>query len=249
MDEARAFVFENDLATPPDRDRLLVVETPSFLRHVIPLAAYNWPAPFEADPVGIYMVTPPGSPELWREHNYASISSTSVHEAYPGHHLQHAAAATNPSRVRALSMSAAEFDEGWAFYCERMMKDAGFENTPANRFILHTEAVWRAARLILDIRLHRGEIQIDEAVDFLVERTGFERAVAWSEVRRYTSTPTYPLSYLYGRHMLESLRDRVAKHLGRAFKLKEFHDTLLYGGMMPVSIAARLFDLKPVGPE
>jgi uncharacterized protein (DUF885 family) len=43
-----------------------------------------------------------------REHNRSSISNTSVHEAYPGHHLQLSAAITNPSLVRLFS-AAPEF--------------------------------------------------------------------------------------------------------------------------------------------
>ena len=244
MDRARDFIVEHDLATLPDQDRLRVIETPSFERHLIPFAAYYQPARFDPDPIGTYVVTPPASPDMWREHNYASISNTSVHEAYPGHHLQLAAATANPSLVRALSLSAAEFDEGWAFYCERMMKEAGFDDTPVHRWVMHTDAIWRSARIILDIRLHRGEMSVDEGVAFLIEHTGFEHPAALAEVKRYTGTPTYALSYLYGRHMIEALRDRVKARMGPAFNLKFFHDTLIYGGTMPVSFAERLFDAK-----
>jgi uncharacterized protein (DUF885 family) len=114
MDRARAFVVEHGLATPPDEDHLRVIETPSFIRHLIPFAAYYEPAKFDPAPMGTYIVTPPSSPEMMREHNRASISNTSVHEAYPGHHLQLSAAITNPSLVRLFS-GAPEFAEGWAF--------------------------------------------------------------------------------------------------------------------------------------
>jgi uncharacterized protein (DUF885 family) len=244
MDRTRAFVVEHDLATLPEQDRLKVMETPSFDRHLIPFAAYYQPPRFDPDPAGTYVVTPPGAPEMWREHNYAAISNTSVHEAYPGHHLQLSAANANPSLARALSLSAAEFDEGWAFYCERMMKEAGFDDTPTNQYVLHTDAIWRSVRIILDVRLHRGEIGLQEAVQFMIDRTGFEYPAALAEVKRYTSTPTYQLSYLYGRHMIERLRDRVRSRMGPAFSLKFFHDTLIYGGSMPVSFAGRLFDAK-----
>jgi uncharacterized protein (DUF885 family) len=244
MDRARAFIVEHDLATPPAQDRLKVIETPPYQRHLIPFAAYYQPPRFDPDPAGTYIVTPPGSPDMWREHNYASISNTSVHEAYPGHHMQLAGANQNPSLVRALSLSAAEFDEGWAFYCERMMKDAGFDATPRHRWVMHTDAIWRAVRIILDVKLHRGEIGFDEAIDFMIDKTSFERPAALAEVKRYTSTPTYQLSYLYGRHMIESLRDRVRDRMGPAFNLKFFHDTLIYGGTMPVSFSARLFEAK-----
>lgn len=242
MDAARAFVVERGIATPPDEDHLNVIETPSFIRHLIPFAAYYEPARFDPSPVGTYIVTPPSSPEMMREHNRSSISNTSVHEAYPGHHLQLSAAITNPSLVRLFS-GAPEFAEGWAFYCERMMKEAGFDDTPKGWYIVHTDAIWRATRIILDVELHRGLIGFEEAVDRLVAETGFERPAALAEVKRYTSTPTYQLSYLFGRHMIERLKADVAAREGRDFSAKRFHDTLIYGGTMPVSYARRLFEV------
>jgi uncharacterized protein (DUF885 family) len=243
MDAARAFVADHGIATLPEEDHLEVIETPGFIRHLVPFAAYYDPAKFDPVPVGTYIVTPPSSPEMMREHNRSSIGNTSVHEAYPGHHLQLSAAITNASLVRLFS-GAPEFTEGWAFYCERMMKEAGFEDTPKGWFVLHTDAIWRATRIILDVMLHRGLIGFDEAVDRLVAETGFERPAALAEVKRYTSTPTYQLSYLYGRHMIEALRDEVRQARGSAFDIREFHDTLIYGGTMPVSYARRLFDLN-----
>jgi uncharacterized protein (DUF885 family) len=241
MDRARRFVADHDLATLPENDTLLVIETPSFIRHLIPFAAYYEPAKFDQNPMGTYVVTPPSAAEMMREHNYASISNTSVHEAYPGHHQQLTAAISNPSLVRLFS-GAAEFAEGWAFYCERMMKEHGFDDTPRHRYIQYTDIIWRAARIVLDVRLHRGEVDFDAGVDFLVEQTGFERPAALAEVKRYTSTPTYQLSYLYGRHMIDRLKDEVERLMGAAFSLKHFHDTLLYGGTMPISYARRLFE-------
>jgi uncharacterized protein (DUF885 family) len=241
MARARAFVVERGLATPPEEDNLNVIETPSFIRHLIPFAAYYDPAKFDPVPVGTYIVTPPSEPAMMREHNRSSISNTSVHEAYPGHHLQLSAATTNPSLVRLFS-GAPEFAEGWAFYCERMMKEAGFDATPKGWYVVHTDAIWRATRIILDVQLHRGLIGFDEAVDRLVSETGFERPAALAEIKRYTGTPTYQLSYLFGRHMIERLKADVERRQGADFDLRRFHDTLIYGGTMPVSYARRLFD-------
>ena len=89
------------------------------------------------------------------------------------------------------------------------MKEAGFDNTPTHRYIQLTDVIWRATRIVLDVRLHRGEIGFEAAVDQLVDETGFERPAALAEVKRYTGTPTYQLSYLYGRHMIEALRRDV----------------------------------------
>ena len=60
-------------------------------------------------------------------------------------------------------------------YSELMMREHGFDDGPAFRVAMHTDAIWRACRIILDVRMHRGELTVDEATDFLVEQTSFER--------------------------------------------------------------------------
>ncbi|MEO7118771.1 MAG: DUF885 domain-containing protein [Candidatus Limnocylindrales bacterium] len=248
MFRARDFIVEHGIATVPPED-LEVVPTPEYLRKVMPFAAYFAPAPFDRDPRGIYVVTPSvdGDPGAMREHNRCSISNTSIHEAYPGHHQQLAAANHHPSLARLL-VDAPEFVEGWGMYTEQMMREEGFDNTPAHRVIMYTDAIWRACRIILDIRLHRGEIGVDDAIDYLVAETGFERPNATAEVHRYTSTPTYQLSYLLGKVLLLRLREDERRRLGGDFSLKDFHDALLYSGSLPVSFHRRLLAGEGGGP-
>jgi uncharacterized protein (DUF885 family) len=241
MLRARRFIEEHDLATLPPDDHIDVRPTPQHMRGLIPLAAYFEPAAFDRPIRGVYIVTPSvdGDPRAMREHNWASIVNTSVHEAYPGHHLQFSAALTSPTPARLLS-EAPEFHEGWGMYCEEMMLEAGFEDTPARRVIVATDAIWRACRIILDIGLHRGQLGVDEAVDFLVRHARFERPVARAEVHRYTQYPAYNLSYLLGKVMILRLRSDERARLGPSFSLKDFHDALLYSGSLPVSFHRRL---------
>ena len=241
MHRARAHLIERDLVTVPSDERIDVIETPEYLRNVIPFAAYFEPATFDHDPKGIYIVTPSvdGNPNAMREHNYASISNTSIHEAYPGHHLQLDTARRHPSLTR-LMVDAPEFVEGWGMYSELMMREHGFDDDPRFRVVMHTDAIWRACRIILDVRMHRGEVTLEEAIDFVVEHTSFERANAAAEVRWYTYRPTYPLSYLLGRTLLLKLRGDEQRRLGGAFSLKGFHDTLLRNGSLPISFHRRL---------
>ena len=241
MRRARAYLIEKDLASVPGDERIDVIETPEYLRNVIPFAAYFSPAAFDRDSKGIYIVTPSvhGDPDAMREHNRASISNTSIHEAYPGHHLQLDAARRHPSLTRLLA-DAPEFVEGWGMYSELMMREHGFDDGPEYRVMLHTDAIWRACRIILDVRLHRGEIGVDEAVDYMVEQTRFERDNARSEVEWYTYRPTYPLSYLVGRTLLLELRASEERRLGAEFSIRAFHDTLLRNGSLPISFHRRL---------
>ena len=241
MHRARRHLIERDLATVPDDERIDVVPTPEYLRNVVPFAAYFEPAAFDREPKGIYIVTPSvgGDPNAMREHNFASISNTSIHEAYPGHHLQLDTARRKGSLTRLLT-DAPEFVEGWGMYSELMMREHGFDDGPGFRVIMHTDAIWRACRIILDIRMHRGELSVEEATDFLVEQTNFERPNARAEVQWYTYRPTYPLSYLLGRTLLLGLRSDEQKRLGDGFDLKAFHDTLLRNGSLPISFHRRL---------
>jgi len=241
MLRARQHLIDRDIVTVPPDERIEVIETPEYLRNVIPFAAYFSPPKFDSKPKGIYVVTPSvdDDPNAMLEHSYSSISNTSIHEAYPGHHLQLAVANGHPSLTRLLA-DAPEFVEGWGMYSEQMMREQGFDDAPNFRLNLHTDAIWRACRIILDVRMHRGEIGIDEAIAFLVEQTSFERANARAEVRRYTYTPTYQLSYLLGKVLLLGLRADEQARLGGRFSLRDFHDTLLRNGSLPISFHRRL---------
>src|SRR5262249_4816770 len=160
-------------------------------------------------------------------------------EAYPGHHQQLSAANEHPSLVR-LMVDAPEFVEGWAMYSELMMREEGFDTSVEHRVMMDTDAIWRACRIILDVKLHRGEIGVEDAVNCLVDQTGFERPQAAAEVYRYTYTPTYQLSYLLGRVLLLRLREDEKRRLGTDFSLKGFHDAMLDQGSLPISFQRRL---------
>ena len=241
MVRARSHLIERDIVTVPDDERIDVVATPAYLRNVIPFAAYFEPPKFDRDPSGIYIVTPSvgDNPGAMREHNWSSISNTSIHEAYPGHHLQLSVAGRHPSLTRILT-DAPEFVEGWGMYSEQMMREQGFDDDANFRLNMYTDAIWRACRIILDIRMHRGEISVDDATAFMIEHTSFEEANARAEVHRYTYTPTYQLSYLLGKVLLLQLRADEQRRLGDAFSLRGFHDALLRNGSLPISFHRRI---------
>jgi len=243
MEQARQFIVDHGIASLPAGESITVIETPEYLRNVMPFAAYFSPPKFGASEgrKGLYVVTPSvgNDPGAMREHNYASIFNTSIHEAYPGHHQQLAAAITHPSLVRLL-VDAPEFVEGWAMYCEQMMREEGFDTAPEHMLMMYTDTIWRACRIILDIKLHRGDVSVSDAVDFLVDQTGFERPNAAAEVNRYTYTPTYQLSYLLGKVLLLRLRDDEGHRLGDQFSLRAFHDAMLREGSLPISFHRRL---------
>lgn len=244
MLEARSFVVENEYADIPDGERLVVEETPIFMRHLIPFAAYCPPGKFEVPQKGIYMMTPTEMDEnAPTDFSIEDIASTSVHEGYPGHHLQFACGNSNPSLARVYS-HATEFVEGWAHYCEDATAEAGFYNTPEAMLIRLSDMLWRAWRIVIDVKLACGEMSFEEAVNHLVEDVGLDYVGALAEVKRYTYTPAYQLSYLIGKHMIKDMKKKFqAVHPEAGFQ-KMFHNTMLYSGTLPVMIMDQILQQK-----
>jgi uncharacterized protein (DUF885 family) len=244
MHEAREFVRTSGYATVPAEETLEVQETPIFMRHFIPFAAYSSPGRFDRMQKGIYMITPvEGDNERLSEFCYDDLVNTSVHEGYPGHHLQLVCSNLNPSLARIFS-HASEFVEGWAHYCEDAAAEAGFKNTPQSTLIRYKDMLWRAWRIIIDIKLSTGTMSFDEAIKTLVEKVGMNEVGALAEVKRYTYTPTYQLSYLIGKHLLKALKEKVKGSFPREFTDKTFHDILLNAGSLPIGLMRKVLDEK-----
>ncbi|MHA2331378.1 MAG: DUF885 domain-containing protein [Candidatus Hodarchaeales archaeon] len=231
--EARKYVIEKELASVPEKGEVVEVkETPEYMAPIIPFAAYMTPAYFDEEKIGIYIVTRPKDPSMFQEHSYNGILNTSVHEAYPGHHLQMSMGVLNTSFIRIFAQGT-ETVEGWAHYCELMMLEEGFLQGKEFEFIQKLDVLWRAARIIIDVKLSSGKMTFDEAVNLLVEKVGMKKEGATAEVKRYTSSPGYQLSYLIGKHLILDLREKMKEKLGDKFNLKFFHDVILKNGGIP----------------
>jgi uncharacterized protein (DUF885 family) len=242
MERARDFVARKDLVTVPEKDRLTVCETPAYARALVPYAAYLPPAPLESKGEGLFWVTPVDrSAPADRRHDQLEghamhgIPVTALHEGYPGHHLQHLHAHRATSKVRRLA-STSSFCEGWALYCEEMMWEEGFYSDPRVRLLQLKDLLFRAWRVVLDVKLHLQQVSIEDAVDALVEHAMVERSNALLEVRRYTLSPTQPMSYLIGRREILALREQAKLQRGEKWKLKDFHDKLLSFGTIPIPL-------------
>ena len=246
MEEAKQFILDNDLATVYEEDKLIIEETPPYMVPLIPFAALMPPSRFDDPKIGIYVVTRPKNMTNLSKHlNNPSIRNVAVHESYPGHFLQ-GSASNRGSLLQNLSTLATnlglETVEGWAHYCEQMMMEKGFVKGLEAKMVQLTGAIWRAVRIITDVQLSRGEMTFDEAVNMLVTETGMSKESAVAEVRRYTLTPGYPLSYLLGKQLILQLRDEIKQKMGNQYSDKFFHDTIAANGFLPVSLLRKVFE-------
>jgi uncharacterized protein (DUF885 family) len=132
------------------------------------------------------------------------------------------------------------FVEGWALYCEEMMYETGYYPDAQTRLMQLAMQLWRACRVVIDVSLHDGTMSFDDAVNLLVDTAKLERVNAEAEVRRYTQSPTQPMSYIIGKIEILRLRDDYRKQQGAAYNLKEFHDHLLSYGSIPIGLVRSL---------
>jgi len=243
MEEAKQFIIKNKIATVYEENKLIVEETPAFLSPIIPFAAMMMPSRFDKPMIGVYIVTRPKDIANLGSHlNYASIRNTAVHEAFPGHFLQ--GTVSNRSSLIHMLSGGTEIVEGWAHYCEQMMMEHGYAASLKPKLVQINDVIWRAVRIIVDVKLSRGEMSFNEAVDMLVKEVGMSKEGAIAEVRRYTQTPGYALSYLLGKHLILQLREEVKQKMGIKYNEKFFHDTITANGYLPISLLRRVFDQK-----
>ena len=245
LDSIRQFIVDHRIMTIPPSDPAEVIETPPFMRSTTS-ASMDTPGPFETAQLrAFYNMTLPDprtSPaeqaDFMRRWYYAAISSTSVHEVYPGHFVQFLYAPEFPSDVRKV-FSANTNVEGWAHYCEQMMLDEGFHaGEPAYRLAQLQDALLRDVRFIVGIRMHTRGMTVDEATR-LFESQGHEpHSLAVSEAKRGTSDALYGY-YTLGKLMILKLRDDYKAKMGAAYTLQGFHDAFMKLGPLPLPLIRR----------
>jgi uncharacterized protein (DUF885 family) len=241
----RDFIIQHQIATIPSTVAPIVEETPPFMR-ALTSASMDTPGPYEKVAKEAYFNvtlpekdwTPAQIAEHLRMFNRGVITSTSIHETYPGHYVQFLWVQNAPSKIRKL-LGANSNAEGWAHYCEQMMIDEGYGRGDLKlRLGQLQDALLRNARYIVGIEMHTGKMTFDQAVDFFVKEGMQTRANGLRETKRGTSDPTY-LYYTLGKLEILKLREDYRKQRGASFNLREFHDSFLKQGFPPVKIVRR----------
>jgi uncharacterized protein (DUF885 family) len=173
-----------------------------------------------------------------------SMATLTAHEAVPGHHLQIARAIELKGlpEFRRGGFGYTAFSEGWALYAETLGLEIGLYDDPAVRFGHLQAQALRAARLVVDTGIHALGWSRQQAIDFMVERTGLHRDFVTSEVDRYTSNPGQALAYMIGQLKIQELRQRAKTALGPKFDLRRFHNAVIDQGALPLDTLEREID-------
>ncbi len=237
LDKAKGYLDAMSLKLPEyfgrlPKAKLDVRREPAFSEVAGGAAHYNRPTPDGSQPGIFYAhLSNMTSVSLW------ALESLAYHEGVPGHHMQIAIQSElTDIPVFRTQYGYGAFIEGWGLYAEELGKGMGFFTDPYNDFGRLSSELWRAVRLVLDTGLHEKGWTEEEAVKWAMDNSPRPEQAIRSEVKRFLLWPGQATTYKIGMIAIQKLRDEAKAELGDKFDWKGFHDTVLAGGSMPLTV-------------
>jgi len=165
------------------------------------------------------------------------LENISYHEGSPGHHMQISIQQelTDIPRFRT-QYGYTAFSEGWGLYSEALGKDMGFYEDPYSDFGRLAGEIWRAIRLVVDTGIHARQWTEEQAVQYFLANSPQPESAIRSEIQRYIHNPGQATAYKIGMLKIQELRATAMRQLGDNFDYRGFHDTVLGGGAVPLTI-------------
>ncbi len=242
----KEFIRSHDLMRLPEPDTCRIIEMPEFQRGNA-TAYMNSPPPLDPKANGYFAVSPP--PKDWdakkvnsflEEYNRSMLQVLTIHEAYPGHYIQHAYANRNPSLIRHV-LGSGVFIEGWAVYTEQTMLDQGYGDGDLALRLSQLKLYLRAvANAILDHQMHCSSLTDEEALKFLMEQAYQSEGEARLKIIRSKQSSVQLSTYFVGRMAHYRLRQAIEREMGPTFDLGRYHEAVLAHGPVPVKYLPEL---------
>jgi len=279
VDEIVAFLKEKDLIAIPTDETVIVKTAPAFMLYWYATCWSTGPFEEELAPPAVYYISDPAGliegeegqtdeeaqNAFLTDLNTPELYSCSAHEAYPGHFIHgYALKSARKKYYDAGKISQVAINnifmpyslsEGWAVYSEELLREQGFlkDGDPRayQEYLMaqRSDALLRLSRAYAGIKMHLGEMSVDEAVEFIAENSFISSDYAATEAERGTYEPDYIL-YAIGRMAITQMRDDYKAALerqGETFTLRRFHDALFEYGQYPLPIIRRLLILGDSG--
>jgi uncharacterized protein (DUF885 family) len=215
-----------------------VERVPAFREATAPGAYYNGPA-FDGSRPGVFYINLRNTDEVAK----FGMRTLAYHEGIPGHHFQIAIQQELkgvPIFRKVLPFTA--YAEGWALYSERLAWEAGFQKAPLDNLGRLQAEMFRAVRLVVDTGLHDKRWTREQAIAYMLEKTGMPETDVVAEIERYLVMPGQALAYKVGMNKILELREKAKTGLGPKFDIKAFHDLVLTGGSMPMALLEKRVD-------
>lgn len=247
-DAAIQFIEEHDIATLPEFQTLRILPAPESAG---PAARIGWvdsAPPFAPNPLTtLYLPSIPDTfPERERKEFWASFNKPFnrmivIHELFPGHYMQIKISRETPHPVRLLFPYGPYF-EGWATFCERIVLDAGWDSDRPLTFLAHLrKRLENANRAYTSVQVHCNGWDREQIMKFSTETSLLAPQFAKSLWGRLLRSPIQMTSYFLGGLQFTERYEAERSRLGRAFVLKDFMDTVMRAGPIPIDEFSTIF--------
>lgn len=218
------------------RANVVIRRVPAAIESGAPFGYYSPPSLDGARP-GAFYINLRDTAE-WPKH---SLPSFTYHEAMPGHHLQIALVRETmslPLYRRTLSFPG--YGEGWGVYAEQLADELGvYSDDPLGRIGYLYFYLFRAARLVVDTGLNQRRWSRERAIRYMIEVAAQPESLVVREVERYGVWPGQACAYKIGQTEIARIRAEAQRRMGPRFDIRQFHDFVLLGGPVPLSVLER----------
>lgn len=219
---------------------LEIVRVPEYSQDSSPGGYYNPPAIDGSRPGRFYI-----NLKNTTDNPRWTLPTLFYHEGVPGHHFQLSASQLikNVPLLRKVSPFSA-YSEGWALYSERIAKtDMNmYASDPLGDLGRLQAEMFRAVRLVVDTGMHSKHWSREEAIAYMLEKTGNTEDEVTREIERYVVWPGQATAYKTGQLAILRMRAKAEAELGDKFNLKDFHELVLGNGAMPLGILEQTVD-------
>jgi hypothetical protein len=211
----RDWLVDADILTLPD-------ETPDF-------DTFGYNAPYIERKTGL---------NFWEKVQFRDPHPDHLHAVIPGHRYDgwYARRSTHPIRS---NVSDGVRVEGWAVYLEEPMVRAGvLDHAPRVHELMYLFGIFRATRVGADIGMQLNQMTIPEGAAYMKNGSPWlDDDVARVDAEIYLRRPPgYGLGYTIGNLQIQQLLGEARVAAGDDFDLKDFHDTFLDAGRIPISL-------------
>ncbi|GAB5551524.1 MAG: hypothetical protein Sapg2KO_11150 [Saprospiraceae bacterium] len=165
-----------------------------------------------------------------------------LHEGNPGHHFQVSYTSQLDLPAYRTQFFNAGFSEGWAAYVEYHGEDIGLYETPYDYLGKWEWDIVRSVRIPLDVGINYYGWNEETAMAFWKKYIPNQDEIAQREIDRIRRWPAQVHTYKVGAAILQKLRKKERKRLGKDFDLVAFHKKILDQGRIPIGLLPMVFE-------
>lgn len=235
----RTRALAHEFVNLPDDEQCICAPVPDTCKDSYPWGGYEG---------GDFSVKPLRGQMFLNQHNYKNVTDgwiklNSLHEAYPGHHVQYVRAEVDktPETVK-IGAKMTPILEGTCLRTERAFQFIFGEDQFFPLFVAYRRH-HASTRIYVDLMMYYYGATLEEVVQIYEEELGFDRVTARGQVRAQQNMPGYFTCYYYGMKKITEWEEKYK------FTKKEYTELLFSAGYISIDRLEELIKLSPEDRE